>query len=135
MLEYRRWGLRMSRLGFSWQVDKTPGWGWKWRGKGWRRIQTFRWEVLGWGKRSQAGGAARWLVIWSSSGLWSEEAVDIYCDQPQGLSNEMAEEIINCLVDAVDDTAFVGFLRETMARVHMCQPCKSEDSLAEAKGR
>ena len=123
----------MSRLGFSWQDDKVPGW--KWRGKSWRRIETFRWEVLGWGKRPQAGGAVKWLVIWSGSGLWSEEGVDIYCDQPQGLSNEMAEEIIHCLVNAVDDTAFVEFLRKTMARVHMCRPCKSEDSLAEAKGR
>ena len=131
VVQYRSLGFPVSRQGFSVQDHGTPGW--KWRGKGWRKIESFRWEILGWGERSQARGTMCWLVIWSSAGLLFGEGVDIYCDHPGGLSDEIFEEIMDSLLKTVDSPRFREFLSGNLTRVYVRGCGKREDLLRTIK--
>lgn len=117
VIEYKNLCFPLSRRGFSVRDHGAPGW--KWRGKGWRMLESFRWEVLGWGQWSQAKDVMCWLAIWSSSSLLFGEGVDIYCDHPGGLSDERFDEIMESLLSAVDNSTFREFLSGNLTRVHL----------------
>ncbi|TRX94586.1 hypothetical protein FHL15_004538 [Xylaria flabelliformis] len=76
----------------------VPG-AWNWRGKGWLKIASSHWQILGWGERPLPGGEGveRWVVTWFAPTLFTDEGIDLYSDRKEGLSKETADDIINAL--------------------------------------
>lgn len=63
--------------------------GWNWRGKGWLKITSSHWEVLGWGEK----GDERWVVTWFAPSMFTPEGLDIYCSKKEGMSEGLFKEI------------------------------------------
>lgn len=59
-----------------------------WRGKGWLKIASSQWEVLGWGEED--GG---WVVTWFQKTLFTPMGIDIYARKKGGLSAGLLERI------------------------------------------
>lgn len=73
---------------------------WNWRGKGWLRIASSHWEVLGWGERELAGegkGKERWVVTWFAPSLFTPAGVDIYSDRKEGGSEGLVKDVLSAL--------------------------------------
>ncbi|KAH8669015.1 hypothetical protein BX600DRAFT_461106 [Xylariales sp. PMI_506] len=132
-VEYEKRGLQFSNSGVNKPEKTFPGW--THQGKGWRRIDKFRWEVLGWGERPRPEGVERWLVVWTSSSLVAKEGLDIYCDQPRGLSNETFHEIMNKLYATLDAPDFAKFLRANLKEVSKSRPQKRKKAMPGFKAR
>ncbi|QRV82493.1 hypothetical protein RhiJN_10508 [Ceratobasidium sp. AG-Ba] len=60
-----------------------------WRGKGWLKIASSHWQVLGYD--AQAG----WAVTYFSKTLFTPAGLDVYVRDPTAVSKELVEEIIN----------------------------------------
>ncbi|KAK8087147.1 hypothetical protein PG994_002121 [Apiospora phragmitis] len=103
--------------------DPTAPAAWNWRGKGWLRIASSHWEVLGWGERplseqqqqQQPPAAAttveRWVVTWFAATLFTPEGIDIYSDRPEGISPETLAGVkaaLNSLQSAPKVVEYVG---------------------------
>lgn len=74
-------------------IDTPAGDGaWNWRGKGWLKIATSHWEVLGWGEEGE-----RWVVTWFASSLFTPAGLDIYSSRKEGLSRGLFERIEKAL--------------------------------------
>jgi len=75
-------------------VDTPDGEGvWNWRGRGWLKIASSHWELLGWGER----GNERWAVTWFAPSMFTPAGVDIYSSEKEGMSKGLYEEIIQAL--------------------------------------
>jgi hypothetical protein len=59
-----------------------------WRGRGWLKIASSRWEVLGWG--DEDGG---WCVTYFQKTLFTPAGIDVYCRRKGGLSEDMLKRI------------------------------------------
>ncbi|SPO03380.1 uncharacterized protein DNG_06063 [Cephalotrichum gorgonifer] len=71
---------------------------WDWRGSGLLKPISCRWELLGWGERTQADGTVeRWAVTWFAKTLFTEEGIDVYCDRREGMSEGTAAAIRGAL--------------------------------------
>lgn len=89
---------------------------WDWRGKGLLGFVTSHWEVLGWGERASGGAGdgdcttERWVVTWFAPTLFTKEGVDLYSDRKEGMSPELAHEILTGLkgLDAKPVVEMVG---------------------------
>lgn len=62
----------------------------KWRGKGWLKVTSSEWEVLGYGQ--EEGG---WVVTFFKKTIFSPAGIDIYAKKHGGLSEELLETIIS----------------------------------------
>jgi hypothetical protein len=75
-------------------VDMPDGEGsWNWRGRGWLKIATSHWELLGWGER----GDERWVVTWFAPSMFTPAGLDIYSSKKEGLSDNLYQEILQAL--------------------------------------
>lgn len=72
---------------------------WDWRGKGVLGFVTSHWEIVGWGERDVRGGEGkeRWVVTWFAPTLFTKEGLDLYSDRKEGMSPELAGEILTAL--------------------------------------
>lgn len=63
---------------------------WDWRGKGWLKIASSHWEVLGWGDDAEGNS---WMVTYFAKTLFTPAGVDIYSRQRSGLKTETLQNI------------------------------------------
>ncbi|CAL3963266.1 unnamed protein product [Diplocarpon coronariae] len=76
---------------------------WNWRGRGWLRIASSYWEVLGWGEFESGapggpeGERERWVVTWFQASLFTPMGVDLYSDRKQGMSAACSRMILEAL--------------------------------------
>ncbi|RYP91180.1 hypothetical protein DL770_002657 [Monosporascus sp. CRB-9-2] len=104
----------------------SPG-AWDWRGKGWLRIASSHWEVLGYGERPLAaaeGGAGveRWVVTWFAPTLFTQEGLDIYSDRREGLSGETLEAIMEALKKLDEAPKIAALVEKQMQPVEISLP-------------
>lgn len=109
--------------GIDKQDPTTPG-AWNWRGRGWLRIASSHWEVLGWGERPLADGTGveRWAVTWFAKTLFTPEGVDVYSDRPEGLTEPTQETIMAALRSLQDAPAVVQSVEKDMKPVEIKLP-------------
>jgi hypothetical protein len=73
---------------------------WDWRGKGWLKIASSHWEVIGWGEND--GG---WVVTFFAKTLFTPAGIDIYARRKGGLSEALLESIKTAM-RGVEDEGF-----------------------------
>lgn len=61
-----------------------------WRGKGWLKIASSHWEVLGYGEED-----AGWLVTFFEKTLFTPAGIDVYARRKGGLSEDLIQRIRN----------------------------------------
>lgn len=71
-----------------------------WRGKGWLKIASSHWEVLGYGE--EEGG---WVVTFFEKTLFTPAGIDIYARHKNGLSKDLVQRI-RAEMKAINDPAF-----------------------------
>lgn len=96
-------------------VDTASGQGrgeWDWRGKGWLKVASSHWEVLGWGEEDGTGN--KWVVTCFARTLFTPAGVDFYSNAKGGLQPETVEAIKEGLagVDDADIRKMAGDLFE-----------------------
>lgn len=69
-----------------------------WRGKGWLKIASSHWEVLGYG--AEEGG---WAVTYFAKTLFTPAGVDVYSREKGGLSEELLQSIQDEMKKIEDD--------------------------------
>jgi hypothetical protein len=87
--------------------DATTKAAYDWRGKGWLKIASSHWQVLGHGDEN--GG---WAVTYFQKTLFTPAGVDVYARQRGGLSESLIERIKGELRAVPDDS--VQKLAETL---------------------
>ncbi|KAK7752611.1 hypothetical protein SLS62_005380 [Diatrype stigma] len=120
-----------DRAGSGSGSSSSPGGAWDWRGKGWLKIASSHWEVLGYGERPQAtaagagdeeGGAERWVVTWFAPTLFTQEGLDIYSNRREGLSQETLDAIMKALKELGDAPKIVTLVEKHMQPVAISLP-------------
>ncbi|KAF7188909.1 hypothetical protein HII31_09832 [Pseudocercospora fuligena] len=89
-------------------VDKAAGSGedrgeWDWRGRGWLKVASSHWEVLGWGEEANNGNN-KWVVTMFAKTLFTPAGIDVYSQSRGGLRHETLEEIKMALAK-IDDSS------------------------------
>lgn len=85
-------------------VDTASGKGtgeWDWRGRGWLKIASSHWEVLGWGEEDGTGN--KWVVTCFAKTLFTPAGVDFYSLSQDGLKAETVEVIKQRLAEVGDE--------------------------------
>lgn len=85
-------------------VDTAGGKGtgeWDWRGRGWLKIASSHWEVLGWGEEDGTGN--KWVVTCFAKTLFTPAGVDLYSLSQDGLKAETVEVIKQRLAEVEDE--------------------------------
>jgi hypothetical protein len=85
-------------------VDTASGEGrgeWDWRGKGWLKIASSHWEVLGWGEEEATGN--KWVVTCFAKTLFTPAGVDLYSKDNSGLQAETVVAIKRVLTEVEDE--------------------------------
>lgn len=77
----------------------TPA-AYNWRGKGWLKIASSHWEVLGYGE--EEGG---WMVTFFQKTLFTPAGIDIYARKKGGLSSGLIQQI-RAEMKNIDDSNF-----------------------------
>ncbi|ORY56870.1 uncharacterized protein BCR38DRAFT_111927 [Pseudomassariella vexata] len=124
----------ISRIeGIDTPDPSSPG-SWDWRGKGWLKIASSHWEVLGWGERplmrglgDMGEGVERWVVTWFAATLFTKEGVDIYCDRREGPSPETVEMIMRELKALDAAPTVVQLVEREMRDVEIKLPWKEKN--------
>jgi hypothetical protein len=71
-----------------------------WRGRGWLKIASSHWEVLGWGEED--GG---WVVTYFAKTLFTPAGIDVYARRKGGISDGLLERVKEAMRQ-VQDEAF-----------------------------
>ncbi|EKD14066.1 hypothetical protein MBM_07743 [Drepanopeziza brunnea f. sp. 'multigermtubi' MB_m1] len=71
--------------------------GWRWRGRGWLRVASSHWEILGWGESDLDGVHEKWVVTWFKASLFTPMGVDVYSDRKEGISEGLYGKIREAL--------------------------------------
>lgn len=79
------------------------GWAWNWRGKGWLKIASSRWEVLGYGHEGGEEEGNRWVVTYFAKTLFTPAGLDIYSADKGGLRPGTVEGIKAALNNFEDE--------------------------------
>ncbi|KAK8039353.1 hypothetical protein PG993_007764 [Apiospora rasikravindrae] len=122
--------------------DPTVPASWNWRGKGWLKIASSHWEVLGWGERplSSSSSAAtgreqqpaatveRWVVTWFAATLFTPEGVDIYTDRPEGISPETLAGVTAALNSLQSAPKVVQYVEKDLREIQIQLPWKQGKS-------
>ncbi|KAL8854948.1 MAG: hypothetical protein Q9221_000144 [Calogaya cf. arnoldii] len=71
---------------------------WDWRGKGWLKIASSHWEVLGWGDlhpnlQGEGEQGNQWVVTYFAKTLFTPAGVDVYSRRKEGVGREVVEKI------------------------------------------
>ncbi|KAK8155710.1 hypothetical protein IWX90DRAFT_442680 [Phyllosticta citrichinensis] len=105
-----------AQLGHDHDHDHGDGWAWDWRGKGWLKIASSRWEVLGYGDEEEieAGEGNQWVVTFFASTLFTPAGIDIYSRRAGGLRPDTVSAIKSALqsLGAQDVAQLAGKLFE-----------------------
>lgn len=67
---------------------------WDWRGKGWLKIASSHWEVLGWGDLE---GGGQWAVTYFAKTMFTPAGIDVYSREKGGVPGEVVEGIKKAL--------------------------------------
>ena len=67
---------------------------WDWRGKGWLKIASSHWEVLGWG---ELDGGGQWAVTYFAKTMFTPAGIDVYSREKAGLPEEIVQEVKRAL--------------------------------------
>lgn len=112
---------------------------WNWRGKGWLRIASSHWEVLGWGEKPLSSSSAtaeqqdsqkpaatveRWVVTWFAATLFTPEGIDIYSDRPEGISPETLAGVTAALNSLESAPKVVEYVAKDMREIEIQLPWK-----------
>ena len=73
---------------------------WDWRGKGWLKVASSHWEILGWGNDSTGN---KWAVTAFAKTLFTPAGIDIYSKDRCGLTEETLGSIKLALADIDDE--------------------------------
>ncbi|KAL8681571.1 MAG: hypothetical protein Q9186_002311 [Xanthomendoza sp. 1 TL-2023] len=84
---------------------------WDWRGKGWLKVVTSHWEVLGWGdlppdQKEDGEGEAegnQWAVTYFAKTLFTPWGIDIYSRRKEGVGEEVVKRIREELAGSGDE--------------------------------
>jgi hypothetical protein len=81
------------------------GLAYSWRGKGWLRIASSDWEILGWGKDefASADKPNDWVVTCFSKTLFTPAGIDIYTRTALPLTEETLKKIKDVLTGLADE--------------------------------
>nr|POF07097.1 hypothetical protein CFP56_31721 [Quercus suber] len=87
-------------------IDKVAGNGetrgeWDWRGKGWLKVASSHWEVLGWGVED--GSDNKWVVTIFAKTMFTPAGLDLYSRDVRGLSEVTIQQIKEGLAKVEDD--------------------------------
>ena len=94
-------------------VDTPDGEGaWNWRGKGWLKIASSHWKVLGWGER----GDEKWAVTWFAPSMFTPAGVDIYSSKKDGISEPLYKEILQA-IEGLDAKEIADLAKAEMKEV------------------
>jgi hypothetical protein len=96
--------LSSTKLSTIEGVDTASGEGrgeWDWRGKGWLKIASSHWEVLGWGEEEATGN--KWVVTCFAKTLFTPAGVDLYSKDNSGLQAETVVAIKKVLTEVDDE--------------------------------
>lgn len=94
-------------------IDTPDGDGaWNWRGKGWLKVASSHWEVLGWGEVE----GERWVVTWFAPSLFTPAGLDIYSSRKEGLSEGLYGKIMKGL-EALEATEMAELVKRDMKAV------------------
>jgi len=74
---------------------------WDWRGRGWLKIASSHWEVLGWG---ELDGGERWVVTYFAKTLFTPAGIDVYSSAKEGSPGAVLENIKDSL-SRIEDAA------------------------------
>ena len=101
MVEYQKVGAtKVSSIhGISRPVevaDLQHGLAYSWRGKGWLKIASSNWEILGWGV-DEHNPQNDWVVTYFSKTLFTPAGIDIYCRTDDPLSEPTLKTIKDAL--------------------------------------
>ncbi|KAL9001496.1 MAG: hypothetical protein Q9169_000071 [Polycauliona sp. 2 TL-2023] len=76
---------------------------WDWRGKGWLKVASSHWEVLGWGDlnpdptfgedEKQETAENQWVVTYFAKTMFTPAGIDIYSRRKEGVGKELVEGI------------------------------------------
>lgn len=104
-------------------IDTPDGDGaWNWRGKGWLKIASSHWEILGWGEREIVEGMGkgemeRWVVTWFAPSLFTPQGFDIYSSRKEGLSEGTYREVRNALEEMMKAGGLGDLVQSDMFQV------------------
>jgi len=73
-------------------TGKKSGAKWNWRGKGWLKIASSRWQLLGY--HVGVEDEPEWVVTYFGKTLFTPAGLDVYARSGTALSKEMREAII-----------------------------------------
>jgi len=73
---------------------------WDWRGKGWLKVASSHWEVLGWGE--EVGTGNKWVVTCFAKTLFTPAGVDLYSAGRGGLQVDTVDAIKKGLAEMDD---------------------------------
>ncbi|KAI4220516.1 MAG: hypothetical protein L6R36_007571 [Xanthoria steineri] len=85
---------------------------WDWRGKGWLRVASSHWEVLGWGNlpdymggegEGEGEGGNQWVVTFFAKTLFTPAGIDVYSRRKEGVGREVVEGIQEALGGSADE--------------------------------
>lgn len=91
---------------------------WDWRGKGWLRVASSHWEVLGWGDlpdhmggegqgegegEGEGEGGNQWVVTFFAKTLFTPAGIDVYSRRKEGVGREVVERIKEALGGSADE--------------------------------
>ncbi|KAH8677836.1 hypothetical protein BX600DRAFT_506839 [Xylariales sp. PMI_506] len=132
LVEYEKKSSLKSVQGIDKPDPSTPG-AWNWRGKGWLKIASSHWEILGWGERPRLSGEGAngdtevesWVVTWFAPTLFTKEGVDIYSDRREGLSKATLDEIMRALKN-LNTPGLVAMIEKDMLEVEVTLPWKEK---------
>jgi hypothetical protein len=94
-------------------VDTPDGEGaWNWRGRGWLKIASSHWELLGWGQR----GDEKWVVTWFAPSMFTPAGVDIYSSEKEGMSEELYKDILEAF-EALEVKEIASLVKAEMREV------------------
>ncbi|KAI4253134.1 MAG: hypothetical protein LQ352_003870 [Teloschistes flavicans] len=91
-------GLSSDKVKTVEGIDTSPspftGGEWDWRGKGWLKIASSHWEILGWGDLADGN---QWVVIYFAKTLFTPAGLDVFSRRKEGLPEEVMEGIKSAL--------------------------------------
>lgn len=83
---------------------------WDWRGKGWLRVASSHWEVLGAGDlpdymegEGEREGGNQWVVTFFAKTLFTPAGIDVYSRRKEGVGREVVERIQEALGGSADE--------------------------------
>lgn len=84
----------------------------KWRGKGWLKVASSQWEILGYG--NEEGG---WAVTYFQKTMFTPAGIDVYARKHGGLSGDLLAKIVSGMKQ-VDDTVLNGIVENLIPVKH-----------------